>query len=110
MAVDTASRDEMHRALRQAFGYVVEAQRSTSFPDRGDARPGHVGDCEWVWLLHDDSRPAPGALEALLAAAEANPDADILGPKLREWPSLRGCSRSASPSRGRPPRDRPRAR
>ncbi|MGZ5405347.1 MAG: glycosyltransferase family 2 protein, partial [Nocardioides sp.] len=27
--------------------------------------------------------------EELLAAADADPDADILGPKLREWPSLR---------------------
>ncbi len=44
---------------------------------------------EWVWLLHDDSRPAPGALAALLAAAAARPDVDVLGPKLREWPSLR---------------------
>ncbi len=33
--------------------------------------------------------PEPTALAELLAAAEAHPDAAILGPKLREWPSLR---------------------
>jgi GT2 family glycosyltransferase len=89
VAVDTTSRDESTELLREAFGCVVEAHGSTSFPDAVTLGLEHVGDCEWVWLLHDDSRPAPGALEALLAAAEANPDADILGPKLREWPSLR---------------------
>ncbi len=89
VAVDTTSRDESTELLRQAFGCVVEAHGSTSFPDAVTLGLEHVGDCEWVWLLHDDSRPDPGALAALLAAAEANPDADILGPKLREWPSLR---------------------
>jgi GT2 family glycosyltransferase len=89
VAVDTTSRDESSELLRQAFGCIVEAPGSTSFPDAVTLGLEHVGDCEWVWLLHDDSRPAPEALEALLAAAEANPDADILGPKLREWPSLR---------------------
>ena len=89
VAVDTTSRDDSTELLRQAFGTVVEAHGSTSFPDAVTLGLEHVGDCEWVWLLHDDSRPAPGALEELLAAAQANPDADILGPKLREWPSLR---------------------
>jgi GT2 family glycosyltransferase len=89
VAVDTTSRDESTELLREAFGTVVEAHGSTSFPDAVTHGLEHVGDCEWVWLLHDDSRPAPGALEALLSEAEAQPDVDILGPKLREWPSLR---------------------
>ena len=42
-----------------------------------------------MWILHDDANPAPDALAELLAAAEADPEADVLGPKLREWPSLR---------------------
>ena len=33
--------------------------------------------------------PGARALAELLAAAEADPDAAVLGPKLREWPSLR---------------------
>ena len=48
-----------------------------------------AGDAEWIWILHDDSTPAPDALEHLLAAAAEHPEADLLGPKLREWPSLR---------------------
>ena len=40
---------------------------------------------EWVWLLHDDSAPAPGCLERLLAAADAHPRTAILGPKALGW-------------------------
>ena len=42
----------------------------------GEHRPGPAGDVEdteWVWLLHDDSRPAPDALERLLEVAATNP-------------------------------------
>ena len=65
---------------------------STSFPDAVrhglELVPADDPD-EWVWLLHDDANPAPDALAELLAAAAEHPDAAILGPKLREWPSLR---------------------
>jgi GT2 family glycosyltransferase len=44
---------------------------------------------EWIWLLHDDSRPSEDCLEQLLTAREEHPSATIVGPKLREWPSLR---------------------
>jgi hypothetical protein len=45
---------------------------------------------EWVWLLHDDVAPAPGALAALTEVAENAPrDVAVLGPKIREWPSLK---------------------
>src|SRR5690606_2272724 len=40
---------------------------------------------EWVWLLHDDCAPDVNALRALLAAADRDPKAAILGPQLREW-------------------------
>ena len=40
---------------------------------------------EWVWLLHDDSAPAPTCLEQLLEAADAHPRAAILGPKALGW-------------------------
>ena len=40
---------------------------------------------EWVWLLHDDSAPAPSCLERLLAAADAHPRTAILGPKALGW-------------------------
>ncbi|MGA8847609.1 MAG: glycosyltransferase, partial [Nocardioides sp.] len=99
IAVDTGSKDDSTTLLARVAD-VVPAPSSTSYPravriglDHLDAleeqEPVGAGPHEWIWLLHDDSRPAPGALEALLAAARARPDVDVLGPKLREWPSLR---------------------
>lgn len=89
LCVDTGSRDEGPALWEAEHGPVIRAEATTSFPAavaRGlDQLPEHV---DWVWLLHDDSTPAPDALERLLEAAETH-DADLLGPKLREWPSLR---------------------
>ena len=56
---------------------------------RGLERARGHATAEWIWILHDDANPDPRALAALLAAAADDPGADILGPKLREWPSLR---------------------
>ncbi len=99
VAVDTGSKDDSP-ALLAPIADLIAAPSSTSYPtavrmgldrlDELDALGGAGAEPdEWIWLLHDDSRPAPGALESLLAAAAARPDVDILGPKLREWPSLR---------------------
>ncbi|PVG83094.1 hypothetical protein DDE18_07130 [Nocardioides gansuensis] len=94
VAIDTSSKDGSADLVRAALGdeavHVIPG--STSFPDavaHGLATVPAASDDEWVWLLHDDANPEPGALAALLAAAESHPDADVLGPKLREWPSLR---------------------
>jgi GT2 family glycosyltransferase len=90
VAVDTGSRDESV-ALIEASGttHVVREKLNTTFPQAVRAGLAAVPDTEWIWLLHDDSTPAPAALEALLAAAAEAPEVDILGPKLREWPSLK---------------------
>ncbi|MEV7614075.1 glycosyltransferase [Streptomyces sp. NPDC089799] len=45
----------------------------------------HGEPVQWLWLLHDDCAPAPDALAELLRVADENPDAGILGPKLRGW-------------------------
>ncbi|WP_152201629.1 glycosyltransferase, partial [Georgenia thermotolerans] len=47
-------------------------------PDR-QAQP------EWLWLLHDDSAPAPAALDQLLHAAESGRSIAIAGPKQLDW-------------------------
>ncbi|MGZ5416512.1 MAG: glycosyltransferase [Nocardioides sp.] len=79
--------DAVHSAPpRTSYGAAV-AKGLAALPPADDADDSD--DSEWVWLLHDDSAPTPQALEVLLAAAEANPGIDVLGPKLREWPSLR---------------------
>ncbi len=100
VAVDTGSKDGsadlIESGLRAAppvpVGVVRESGR-TSYPQAvaiaTTALEEHGLATEWIWLLHDDSRPAPDALEELLAAASAHPEASFLGPKLREWPSLK---------------------
>ncbi|MCD9154592.1 glycosyltransferase family 2 protein [Aeromicrobium duanguangcaii] len=44
---------------------------------------------DWIWLLHDDQICDPDALSALLDEATADPGIGVVGPKVREWPSLR---------------------
>ena len=39
----------------------------------------------WYWILHDESAPEPGCLEALLMGADRNPDAGVLVPKTVAW-------------------------
>ena len=98
VAVDTTSRDGSSELIRESLGELSTTTAydvvpgSTSFPDAVRHGLGLVpanDPDEWVWLLHDDANPAPDALAELLAAAAEHPDAAILGPKLREWPSLR---------------------
>lgn len=87
LAVDTGSNDGCLDLLRDSLGPDAVLSHPGSFPEAVDHALPHVP-TDWVWLLHDDANPDPGALEALLEAAEAT-GADVLGPKLREWPSLR---------------------
>ncbi|MCW2759544.1 MAG: glycosyltransferase family 2 protein, partial [Nocardioidaceae bacterium] len=95
VAIDTDSRDESVQILRRTG--IWDVHKVGGSPPYGEsvrlgldrlpaAPAGHPG---WIWLLHDDSAPDPQALEHLLAAAVANPQVAIFGPKLREWPSLR---------------------
>ncbi|GAB2444683.1 hypothetical protein GCM10027062_26010 [Nocardioides hungaricus] len=93
VAIDTGSRDDSAELLERAFGDVLRAPGSTSFPAAVamglEQLLVSASTSDWVWILHDDANPDPGALTALLEAAAADPAADVLGPKLREWPSLR---------------------
>ncbi|MDZ5621208.1 glycosyltransferase family 2 protein [Nocardioides sp. HM23] len=100
VAVDTGSKDGSADLIESALraeppipvGVLRESGR-TSYPEAvalaSEALPHHGLATEWIWLLHDDSNPAPDALEQLLRVAAARPEADFLGPKLREWPSLK---------------------
>jgi GT2 family glycosyltransferase len=91
VCVDTGSRDDTPDLLTDAFDEVVTLPGRTTYPQAVRAGLEQIAPeaAEWIWLLHDDSNPAPDALETLLTAAEADPRIDVLGPKLREWPSLK---------------------
>ena len=101
VAVDTASTDDSVRLLTDALGAdaVLSAPRDTGFGaavargidalDAAASADSLAPESAWVWLLHDDCAPAPDALETLLRAVEDRPDIGVVGPKVREWPSLR---------------------
>ncbi len=101
IAVDTGSRDNSVELLEAALGQdaVLHRKRSTGYGAAvafGLKSSAPVGfdefgydspqpPVEWIWLLHDDSEPAPDALGQLLLTAEDEPDAAVLGPKIRGW-------------------------
>lgn len=90
IAVDVASADDSAQLLGQAFheSVIVSAPAGTSFGDAVRAALESAPRTDWVWLLHDDCAPAPDALERLLDDA-SHTGADVVGPKVREWPSMR---------------------
>ena len=91
IAVDTGSKDASRDQITSAWGEdsLLTATGATSFPAAVALGVEAAGDADWLWILHDDSTPERGALEALLKYVVDDPRVDIVGPKLREWPSLR---------------------
>ena len=60
--------------------------RSRSEDDKAGSRTqADRGERGWLWLLHDDSAPAPDCLEALLAAVAEARSAALVGPKQVDW-------------------------
>ena len=114
VAVDTGSTDRGGSMLAQAFGRaaVFGMDRATGYgvavakalrhrsanahvPLSGSSRDDRT---EWVWLLHDDSEPAPDALQRLLAGAREAPQAAVFGPKIMDWSDRDIFSKPAPPS------------
>jgi GT2 family glycosyltransferase len=100
VAVDTGSTDSTRRFLSDSLteAGVLDRPSGTTFgaavAGAVEAYAGAPGlptpDVEaprvdWIWLLHDDSAPEPEALRQLLLAAERNPRAAVIGPKIRGW-------------------------
>lgn len=89
LAVDTGSEDASLKLLKNARVASVSLPRDTGFGAAVSAGleslPNRSGENEWIWLIHDDCAPQPGALEALLDAVEDRPQVAIAGPKLRGW-------------------------
>lgn len=94
VAVDTGSTDNSVDLVARALGRApLELPSDTGFGSAVTAAlesAPSLGEDEWVWLLHDDSAPGPRCLGEMIAAAEnAEQSTVALGPKLREWPTLR---------------------
>ncbi|MFP5335165.1 MAG: glycosyltransferase family 2 protein [Actinomycetes bacterium] len=104
VGVDTSSDDDSAAVLAAHVGHVVRAAPGAGFLDAARAGlaaldaagltpaadphaavAGEAGHQEWVWLLHDDSAPAPDALEHLLDAVELAPSVAVAGCKQRAW-------------------------
>ncbi|PTT58754.1 glycosyltransferase family 2 protein [Arthrobacter sp. HMWF013] len=97
IGVDTGSRDGSAALLEGAFGEASV----TSFPHGKSGMGGAVragldalspwegqperAGTEWIWLLHDDSAPAPEALAELLTAVERAPSVTVAGCKQLDW-------------------------
>jgi GT2 family glycosyltransferase len=54
-----------------------------------DPPPAEAPGVEWLWLLHDDSAPAPDALERLIEAVDGGPSIGIAGCKQVSWDDSR---------------------
>lgn len=69
---------------RTGYGDAVRA--ALRLPRSTSAVRGFDEDAtEWIWLVHDDLALDGDALAHLLAAADRDPRAAVLGPKLRDW-------------------------
>jgi GT2 family glycosyltransferase len=88
VAVDTGSVDASAKLLKGARIPILTMPRETGFgaaiASAVEKLPPTIEN-EWLWILHDDCAPAPGALEALLAAVDDRPNVVMAGPKLLGW-------------------------
>jgi GT2 family glycosyltransferase len=89
--VDVSSTDGSAELLRESFGSerITYAPSGTGFGEAVRLGLESLPRTDWVWLLHDDSAVLPGTLSGLLDTATSAPDVAVVGPKIREWPSLR---------------------
>ena len=63
--------------------------REPGQPDGDGGAEGPATGEEWVWLLHDDSAPDPGALAELLSVVRSSPTLAVAGCKQRGWDDVR---------------------
>ncbi len=89
--VDVSSTDGCADLLRDSFGAerITYAPSGTGFGEAVRIGVEAMPRTDWIWLLHDDAAVLPGTLAGLLDVATSADDIAAVGPKLREWPSLR---------------------
>ncbi len=90
-SVDVSSTDGSAELLRRSFGAerITYAPSGTGFGQAVRLGLSELPRTDWIWLLHDDVTVTPGTLAGLLDEAMSADDIAIVGPKIREWPSLR---------------------
>ena len=74
-------------ALPANTGYGDAVRAALELPRSSTPVAGtdHEETTEWLWLIHDDLAPETDTLAQLLRAADKDPRAAVLGPKLRDW-------------------------
>jgi GT2 family glycosyltransferase len=85
--VDTAPATSGHQDLQLGGARYVAGAGARTFGDAIGAALAATGAPEhgWLWFLHDDSAPAPGALAALTRAVEHSNAVAVAGCKQRRW-------------------------
>lgn len=85
--VDTAPATSGHQDLQLGGARYVAGAGARTFGEAVEIALGAAGAPEhgWLWLLHDDSAPAPGALAALTRAVEHSNAVAVAGCKQRRW-------------------------
>lgn len=86
IAVDNGSEDGTGSILAKAVGisvdHVVEGNAAWGFGEAVAAALDGREPTQWLWLLHDDVRIAPDALQRLLTQTAKSPEADVVVPML----------------------------
>jgi GT2 family glycosyltransferase len=88
VAVDNGSKPSAAQALAEFTGALVTLPHPESFGAAiRDAVATILPDLEngLLWLLAQDSDPAPTALERLLGTLEVSPSVAVVGPKQMDW-------------------------
>jgi GT2 family glycosyltransferase len=82
MVVDNASTDGTPELLEQAFAEVESVVLSVNGGAAGGFHEGlrraHAAAFDWMWLMDDDTIPAPDALQSLLGALATAPEPPLL--------------------------------
>ncbi|GAB6901003.1 glycosyltransferase [Kineosporia succinea] len=96
IAVDAGSADGSADMLGIATPHLVTVTARTGFGEavraalrsvpQNDSATGASGEPqEWLWLLHDDSAPAPDALQRLIETTDSGPSIGVAGCKQVSW-------------------------
>ena len=90
IAVDNSAKQSASAQLT-AFGpsQILTGSPKLSFGESlelaGKSFPAATGPEDFLWMLAQDSAPAPAALSGLLAALEVSPSVAVAGPKQMDW-------------------------